>query len=67
MKKERYKARYGTTYEISGTNEESTLSVVTTSTKVLRGKSEKIERYQLYLKSTRDRCLAYMFEIDRFE
>lgn len=65
----RYKAKYGTLYEIApdGDSGGYILSVVTKITNMVKRKSVTTERKQTYLRSSREDCFNYMLQVDRFE
>jgi len=63
----RYRAKYGTIYDLSGSTEDALLSVVTTSTKMVRGKEVTTEKKQTYLRADKRSCFAYMLEVDEFD
>ncbi len=65
----RYKAKYGTLYEIAPDRDSGgyILSVVTKITNMVKRKSVTTERKQTYLRSSREDCFNYMLQVDRFE
>ena len=66
---QRYKAKYGTLYEIApdGDSGGYILSVVTKITNMVKRKSVTTEHKQTYLRSSREDCFNYMLQVDRFE
>lgn len=63
---QRYKSKYGTTYEIEGSKDESVLSKVITETKTVMSKPVTNEHKQTYLRGSRESCFDYMLQVDRF-
>ena len=65
----RYKSKYGVVYEITpdGDSGGYRLSVVSLVTNMVKRKSVTTERKQTYLRSSREDCLSYMLQVDKFE
>ena len=62
----RYKSKWGVTYSIDGTDNNSVLSVVHVETRLVRKREVTTERLQTYLRADKDSCLKYLHEIDKF-